>query len=68
LGLSKGRPYPDPDSTGPAADLNPLTFSSEIHDAPLGLIYYNVRHLNVLDGQWVSRDPIEERGGINVFH
>jgi RHS repeat-associated protein len=55
------------DSTGPAADLNPLTFSSEIHDAPLGLIYYNVSHLNVLDGRWVSRDPIEERGGINVF-
>jgi RHS repeat-associated protein len=55
------------DSTGPTTDLNPLTFSSEIHDSPLGLIYYNYRHLNVLDGRWVSRDPIEERGGINVF-
>jgi RHS repeat-associated protein len=54
-------------ATGPAADLNPLTFSSEIHDAPLGLIYYNFRHLNVLDARWVNRDPLGERGGVNVY-
>jgi RHS repeat-associated protein len=46
---------------------NPLTFSSEIHDFTLGLQYYNYRHLNVLDGRWVNRDPIGERGGVNVY-
>ena len=45
---------------------NPLTFSSEIHDLTLGLQYYNYRHLNTLDGRWVSRDPIGESGGLNT--
>jgi len=53
-------------ATGPATALNPLTFSSEIHDTPLGLIYYNYRHLNVLDGRWTNRDPIGEQGGLNI--
>jgi RHS repeat-associated protein len=52
-------------STGTIA--NPLTFSSEIFDPTLGLQYYNYRHLNLLDGRWVSRDPIEEKGGYNLF-
>ncbi len=37
---------------------NPLTFSSEVFDFTLGLQYYNYRHLNLLDGRWVNRDPI----------
>jgi RHS repeat-associated protein len=46
---------------------NPLTFSSEIYDSTLGLQYYNYRHLNLLDGRWVNRDPIEEDGGVNLY-
>jgi RHS repeat-associated protein len=46
---------------------NPLTFSSEIHDSTLGLQYYNYRHLNLLDGRWVNRDPHSEWGGINLY-
>jgi RHS repeat-associated protein len=46
---------------------NPLTFSSEIHDSTLGLQYYNYRHLNVLDGRWVNRDPIGFKGGVNLY-
>ena len=46
---------------------NPLTFSSEIHDSTLGLQYYNYRHLSTLDGRWVNRDLIGERGGMNVY-
>ena len=37
-----------------------------MHDE-LGLVYYNYRHLNPLDGRWISRDPIEEEGGWNLF-
>ena len=36
-------------------------------DDELGLVYYNYRHLNPLDGRWISRDPIEEEGGWNLF-
>lgn len=53
-------------STGNVA--NPITFSSEIHDSPLGLQYYNYRHLNLLDGRWVSRDPIEEAVASNLYN
>ena len=37
-----------------------------MHDE-LGLVYYNYRHLNPHDGRWISRDPIEEQGGWNLF-
>jgi RHS repeat-associated protein len=50
-----------------AEPVNPITFSSEVFDSTLGLQYYNYRHLNLLDGRWVNRDPIEERGGVNCF-
>ena len=32
-------------------------------DDELELVYYNYRHLNPLDGRWISRDPIAENGG-----
>ena len=35
---------------------NPFRFSSEVHDAPLDLVYYNYRHYNPSDGQWIGRD------------
>jgi len=52
-------------STGNVA--NPITFSAEVYDSILGLQYYNYRHLNLLDGRWVNRDPIEEEGGVNLY-
>ena len=33
-------------------------FSSEYHDAPLSLVYYNYRHYNPLAGRWLGRDPL----------
>ena len=38
------------------ADTNPYRFSSEYADDTLGLVYYNYRHYNPLDGRWTSRD------------
>ena len=52
-------------ASGPAANLNPLTFSSEVADSSLGLVYYNYRHLNTLDGRWINRDPIGEKGFVS---
>ena len=36
---------------------NPFRFSSEYADDTLGLVYYNYRHYNPVDGRWTSRDP-----------
>ena len=39
---------------------NPLQWSSEVFDGELGLVYYNYRHYNPLDGRWIKRDKIRE--------
>ena len=54
-------------SEGNMAEENKFRFSSEYMDDELGLVYYNYRHLNPLDGRWISRDPIAEQGGWNLF-
>ncbi|AYR29222.1 hypothetical protein CUB89_12070 [Akkermansia muciniphila] len=54
-------------SEGNMAQENKFRFSSEYMDDELGLIYYNYRHLNPHDGRWISRDPIAEQGGWNLF-
>jgi RHS repeat-associated protein len=52
--------------TGPAADLNPFRWSSKFTDES-GLVYYGYRFYNPETGRWLSRDPIEERGGVNLY-
>ena len=54
-------------SEGNMAQENKFRFSCEYMDDELGLIYYNYRHLNPNDGRWISRDPIMEQGGWNLF-
>ena len=46
-------------TSGASAASNPFRFSSEYADDALGLVYYNYRHYNPLDGRWVSREPEE---------
>ena len=46
---------------------NPFRFSSEYHDAPLGLIYYNYRHYHSSYGRWIRRDKIGSYGGLNEY-
>ena len=45
---------------------NPFRFSSEYHDDTLGLVYYNYRHYNPIDGRWCCRDFIDEKHLIAV--
>ena len=52
------------DSAVPA---NPFQWSSEVYDSELDLVYYNYRHYSPSDGRWLSRDPIEENGGVNLY-
>jgi RHS repeat-associated protein len=54
-------------SQGPLADENPFRFSSEYFDDESGLVYYNFRYYSPELGRWLSRDPIEEQGGLNLY-
>ena len=54
-------------STGELAEINPFRFSSEYHDDETGLVYYNYRYYSPELGRWISRDPIEEEGGVNLY-
>ena len=42
-------------------------FSSEYLDVETGLVYYNYRYYTPEFGRWLSRDPIEEDGGVNNY-
>ena len=46
---------------------NPLQWSSEFYDSELGMVYYNFRFYNPVDGRWIARDPIAEKGGKNLY-
>ena len=37
------------------------------YDSELDLVYYNYRHYSPALGRWLSRDPIEEQGGLNLY-
>ena len=47
--------------------LNPFRFSSEYYDSELDLVYYNFRHYSPSLGRFLSRDPIAEQGGLNLY-
>ena len=46
---------------------NTLRYSSRYTDDETGLLYYGYRYYSPALGKWLSPDPIEERGGMNVF-
>lgn len=54
-------------SSGNIDGINSFLYSSEYDDDELGLIYYNYRYLNTLDGRWINRDPVGEQGGWNLY-
>ena len=54
-------------SSGSYATDNPYRFSSEVTDDETGLVYYNYRYYSPELGRWLSRDPIEETGEINLY-
>ena len=54
-------------SEGALAEINPFRFSSEQYDDETGLVYYNYRYYSPELGRWISRDPIEEEGGVNLY-
>ena len=57
-GLTAGTSY---------ADALPFHYSSKFTDPESGLNYYGYRFYDAKDGRWLSRDPIAERGGANIY-
>jgi RHS repeat-associated protein len=50
---------------GPLAMTNHFRFSTKYQDNETRLRYYGHRYL--LNDRWISRDPIDERGGVNLY-
>ena len=45
----------------------PVQWSSEYNDTELGLVYYNYRHYNPVDGRWIGRDSINGNVNDNLY-
>lgn len=53
--------------TGAMARNNPFRFSTKYADDESDLIYYGYRYYKPSTGTWLSKDPIEEQGGLNLY-
>ncbi len=53
--------------SGTMAAVFRFLFSSKYLDDETGLYYYGLRYYAPALGRWVSRDPIKESGGLNLF-
>jgi RHS repeat-associated protein len=54
-------------ATGRRGRDNPFRFSTRPQDDETGLIYFGYRYYSPRDGRWLSRDPIGEAGGLNLY-
>jgi RHS repeat-associated protein len=54
-------------ASGSYAAANEYRFSTKPLDKVSGLYYYGFRYYNPSTGRWPSRDPIGERGGLNLY-
>jgi len=54
-------------ATGLVATNNPIRFSTKYTDSQSGFLYYGFRYYNPSTGRWISRDPIEEAGGSQLY-
>ncbi len=54
-------------ATGSKKDDFNFRFSTKYEDSETGLLYYGFRYYDAATGRWLSRDPIGERGGLNLY-
>jgi len=55
------------DDAGPYATVNAFRFSTKQWDDETGLGYWGYRYYSPTLGRWMSRDPIAEQGGLNLY-
>ena len=53
--------------SGDLADKNNITYSTRYQEANTGLVSYTYRHYSPRLKKWLSKDPIAENGGINLY-
>ena len=54
-------------TTGPMAKLNPFRFSTIYQDDESDLLMYVHRPYKASTGTWLCKDPLQERGGLNLY-
>ncbi|MEZ5276819.1 MAG: RHS repeat-associated core domain-containing protein [Opitutaceae bacterium] len=54
-------------SSGIPASNNPIRFSSRYQDDETGLVYFGRRYYSPATGRWLSRDPLGEDAGPNLY-
>lgn len=54
-------------ATGSKKDDFNFRFSTKYEDVETGLLYYGFRYYDATTGRWLSRDPIGENGGLNLY-
>jgi RHS repeat-associated protein len=54
-------------ATGPAANACPFGYQTKYTDPETGLIYFGHRYYSPVLGRWMSRDPLAEQGGVNLY-
>ena len=52
---------------GPMADVFTIRYSTKYYDAETGMYYYGKRFYVATLCRWLTRDPIEEQGGVNLY-
>lgn len=61
-------PFGEPISAfGSASTSNHIRYSTKYTDEETDLIYYMFRYYSPSQKRWISRDPIEEEGGANLY-
>ena len=54
-------------SSGPMADVFSFRYSTKYYDSETGLYYYGYRFYSPELMRWLTRDPIGEEGGVNLY-
>ena len=54
-------------NTGPDVDICPFGFSTKYTDSETGIVHYDLRDYSPQLGRFISADPIQERGGVNLY-
>ena len=54
-------------STGPLKDAFSFWFSTKYYEPTWNLYYYGYRYYSPSMGRWLSRDPVGEMGGLNLY-
>jgi RHS repeat-associated protein len=55
------------EESGVAAGECSFRFSTKYWDAEVGLYWYGYRYYSAELGRWLTRDPIEDRGSVNLY-